>query len=238
MTTDPRTYYDRFSASYERRRGHGYHALIDELESSMVPAGPATRLLEAGCGTGLVLERLRSHGAELFGIDLSAGMLVLARQRGHRVAHASITHLPFADGSFDVACSFKVLAHVPDIEAAIRELARVVRPGGTLVLEFYNRQSLRGLRWRLKRLFGGQRTAAEQREGELYTRYDALARMISYLPSNVSIVAVKGAIVFAPAAMVFQIPGLRRMLMALERWASGSALARHAGFVVLVLRRL
>ena len=46
--------------------------------------------------------------------------------------------LPFADNSFDLVCSFKVLAHVPDIGRALAEIARVTRPGGQMVLEFYN----------------------------------------------------------------------------------------------------
>ena len=64
MTVLPnKRYYDEFSDWYERQRHDGYHAFIDELESEAVRRymTPDTRLLEAGCGTGLVLSRLAPH---------------------------------------------------------------------------------------------------------------------------------------------------------------------------------
>ncbi len=238
MTVDPRAYYDKFSRSYNRRRGRGYHALIDELEVQAVPRGPSLRILEAGCGTGLVMERVRREGsAHLFGIDLSAGMLAAARQHGNNVAQASIIALPFRDESFDVAYSFKVLAHVPDISGALAEMARIVRPGGTLVVEFYNRHSIRGLRWRFKNAFGGESTGEHQRETELFTRYDSVNEMIGYLPANTSLQAIRGAIVVTPAAAVMRVPGIAALLQWIERRVTASFLARYAGFVILVARR-
>jgi ubiquinone/menaquinone biosynthesis C-methylase UbiE len=238
MSLDPRRYYDTFSATYDRRRGHGYHALIDEIEAGAVRSGSTERVLEAGCGTGLVLERLRSRGAQgLFGIDLSAGMLTTARQHGFRVAQASVTALPFPDASFDVAYSFKVLAHVPDIKAALAEMARVVRPGGTLVLEFYNRRSLRGLRWALKRLAGGEATGRDQRETELFTRYDTVREAAGYLPGNTVLEGIRGAIVVTPAAAVMRLPLLARLFAAVERRLGTSVFARYAGFLILVVQR-
>jgi ubiquinone/menaquinone biosynthesis C-methylase UbiE len=239
MSVDPKAYYDKFSVTYNRRRGRGYHALIDEIQAAAVPISPSSRILEAGCGTGLVMSVLRSRGAtDLVGIDLSSGMLSAARRDGERVAQASVTALPFADASFDVAYSFKVLAHVPDIRLALREMARVVRPGGTLVVEFYNRGSMRGLRWKLKKLLGGESTGTQQRETELFTRYDSLADMISYLPAGTRLETVKGAIVVTPAAAAMRIPLLSSLLTFLERRSATSALARYAGFVMLVVRRL
>jgi len=151
MSIDPRAYYDSFSKSYDDRRGHGYHALIDEVEAALIPVAPSLQVLEAGCGTGLVLDLLRERGLrELFGVDLSAGMLAGAKKRGNRVAQGSVTALPFPDASFDVAYSFKVLAHVVDIRGALAEMVRVVKPGGMVLAEFYNRNSIRGLRWKVK----------------------------------------------------------------------------------------
>jgi len=239
MSIDPREYYDQFSASYNLRRSHGYHALVDAIEADAVPIGSTLRILEAGCGTGLVMQRLRSRGAsDLFGIDLSAGMLGIARQHGSRVAQASVTALPFRDASFDVAYSFKVLAHVPDIEAALAEMARVVRPGGTVIVEFYNRHSLRGIRWLLKKVFGGEYTGTQQRETELFTRYDSVREMVGYLPVNTSVAAIRGAIVVTPAAAAMRVPGLGGILGRIELLLATSFLARYAGFVIVVGRRL
>ena len=239
MSIDPRTYYDTFSATYNRRRRHGYHALLDRIQADVVPSGAALRVLEAGCGTGLVLECLRARGArDVFGVDLSAGMLGVAREQGERVAQASVTDLPFPDATFDAAFSFKVLAHVPDVQRAVAEMARVVKPGGTIVAEFYNRHSLRGFRWRLKKLVGGESTGGGQRETELFTRYDAVEAMKGYLPPGTELVAIRGAMVVTPAAAAFDVPGLSTILSFIETRAAASPLARYGGFVMLVARRL
>jgi ubiquinone/menaquinone biosynthesis C-methylase UbiE len=238
-SADPRAYYDRFSRSYNERRGHGYHALIDELEAAAIPDQAGLRILEAGCGTGLVMNRLRQRGAaHLVGVDLSSGMLQQARQGGHTVAQGSVTALPFADASFDVVYCFKVLAHVPDIRLALAEFGRVLRPGGTMVVEFYNRRSLRGLRWKLKQAIGGERTGARQRETDLYTRYDSVADMIDYLPPDTAVQEIRGAVVVTPAAVAMSVPGLSSLLQAVERAATRSTMARYAGFVMLIARRL
>jgi len=61
------------------------------------------------------------------------------------VVQGSVTDIPFPDARFDVVYSFKVLAHVERIREALAEMARVLRPGGYLLAEFYNPLSLRGL---------------------------------------------------------------------------------------------
>ena len=84
-TAEPsnRAYYDDFSTGYERERSHGYHALLDELESSVVaPLCPGRSVLEVGCGTGLILSRLAPAAGQAMGVDLSGGMVRKARARG------------------------------------------------------------------------------------------------------------------------------------------------------------
>src|SRR3954464_16016681 len=107
------SYYDEFSNGYEKLRGvndrGGYHELVDDLEvdfASRYAAGGD--LLEVGCGTGLLSERLPKVTKSARGIDLSAGMLERARSRGLDVRQGSAIDLPYPDASFDVACSFKV----------------------------------------------------------------------------------------------------------------------------------
>src|ERR1700728_2483987 len=145
---DTRAYYDEFSVAYERHRHdpRGYHALLDGLEVELTERyGSGRDVLECGCGTGLLLERIARFARTAKGIDLSPGMLELARGRGLDVREGSVTQLPFDDASFDVTCSFKVLAHVPEIGKALAEMARVTRPGGAVIAEFYNPLSLRGI---------------------------------------------------------------------------------------------
>jgi ubiquinone/menaquinone biosynthesis C-methylase UbiE len=96
------------------------------------------RVLEVGCGTGLLLERLSCCGDPV-GVDVSAGMLKRAHGRlGERGAGnlvlADAQRLPFEDRSFDSAVSTFALTAVPDLDAALAEMVRVVREGGTVVV--------------------------------------------------------------------------------------------------------
>ena len=97
------SYYDRFSSSYERERHRGYHRLIDELELELVRRyGTGRDILEAGCGTGLLLAEAARVGRSALGLDLSRGMLARARERGLRVVQGSLTRLPLPDASVDL----------------------------------------------------------------------------------------------------------------------------------------
>ena len=160
-----RRYYDDFSDAYERRRGYGYHQMIDDLEFQVTaPYARGARVLELGCSTGLILARIARIAEEAVGIDLSEGMAQQARDRGLDARIGSVCDLPFEDEEFDLTYSFKVLGHVPDIEAALREAARVTRPGGHLLLEFYNPWSLRYL---AKKVAGPQSISGARDHGEV-----------------------------------------------------------------------
>jgi ubiquinone/menaquinone biosynthesis C-methylase UbiE len=233
--TNNRTYYDDFSGWYERERAVGYHALIDEIEVAAVSEFAAgKRVLEAGCGTGLVLERLGRVAQEAHGFDLSPGMVAKARARGLSVSLGSVTAIPFRSNSFDFVCSFKVLAHVPEIELALRELARVTRPGGTLVLEFYNPWSLRYL---AKRLAGPQRISEGRTEADVYTRWDAPVTIPKRLPANLELIEYRGVRVATPAAFVHKIPLVRDVFAFAERASVRSPLRYFGGFLLAVLRK-
>jgi SAM-dependent methyltransferase len=99
------------------------------------PREPAPRLLDAGCGTGSNLVQLRARGRPV-GVDLSEEALEFCKSRNVAVTRASLLALPFADDCFDEITSFDVLYHewVTDDRAAIREMIRVLRPGGLLLL--------------------------------------------------------------------------------------------------------
>ncbi len=102
----------------------------------LLPQGPA-RLLDAGCGTGGLLKSLRAaHPAwEATGLDFMPLACTLARERtGAEIVQGSITDLPFADGSFDAVVSADVVCQVEDGARALREFARVVRPGGVVLV--------------------------------------------------------------------------------------------------------
>jgi SAM-dependent methyltransferase len=161
-------------------------------------------------------------------------MLAKARARGLEVAEASVTDLPFGDASFDVTYAFKVLAHVRPIERALAEMARVTRPGGVVLAEFYNPFSLRGL---AKRFGPAGWISATTRESSVYTRFDAPWSVPRLLPPSLSLEAARGVRIVTPAAPVMRVPGLRSLMRELERRLADTPAAQLGGFYVAVLRK-
>ena len=233
---DNRTYYDDFAGWYERERHLPYHRMLDDLEVEIVEryaAGKST--LEVGCGTGLILDRVKRFAADAHGIDLSAGMLARAAARGLSVSQASATALPLPDASVDVAYSFKVLAHIPDITGAMREMARVVRPGGHVLAEFYNARSIRRL---VKAMKPPTAVSDTTHDEHVFTRYDDAAAIRSYLPPELEWVATRGIRVITPVAAVLRVPIVGPVVRWAEHRLADVPFARdHGGFLVAICRR-
>jgi ubiquinone/menaquinone biosynthesis C-methylase UbiE/DNA-binding transcriptional ArsR family regulator len=100
---------------------------------------PALVVADLGCGTGVLAEALAPHVARVEAVDASPAMLAAARARLAGVGNVTVREgaleaLPLADASVDVALLLLVLHHVADPAAALREVARVVRPGGIVVV--------------------------------------------------------------------------------------------------------
>lgn len=101
-------------------------------------ASPPARILDVGCGTGRLTLRLAHEFARsrVVGCDFSRGMLAQARARSEALALArgDAQHLPFVAGAFDAVVSTEAFHWFPDQDAALRDLRRVLRPGGRLLL--------------------------------------------------------------------------------------------------------
>ena len=105
----------------------------EEAFAAVAEAQPAD-VLEVGCGEGAFAERVaREFSAQVTAVDLSPRMVELARARGVAASVADVQDLPFADASFDCAVANWMLYHVPDLNRALAELARVLRCGGRLI---------------------------------------------------------------------------------------------------------
>jgi demethylmenaquinone methyltransferase/2-methoxy-6-polyprenyl-1,4-benzoquinol methylase len=97
---------------------------------------PGDRVLDAACGTGDLALADRKAGGEVTGLDFSERMLERARRKSSRInwVQGDVLALPFDDASFDAATIGFGIRNVDDLDAGLRELARVVRPGGRLAV--------------------------------------------------------------------------------------------------------
>lgn len=229
-----RAYYDEFSRRYEAKRRPndpgGYHALLDDLEVDYTARfGAGKDVLEVGCGTGLILERIAGFARRAEGIDLSPGMLEKARERGLTVKEGSATDIPYGDASFDVACSYKVLAHVPDLKKALAEMSRVVRPGGFVLAELYNPRSFRGL---AKKFGPAGKIGEETRESAVYTRFDTPAEIERALPDDLVPFDARGVRIVTPVAAAMRVPVLGSVLKRAEHALADGPLRAFAGFYI------
>ena len=111
----------------------GFRQFVSPVIAQVAAGRPGLRLLDCGCGTGSNLGLLAPHGRSM-GFDLADGGLAIARKAGRVVAKGDVTRMPIASDSCDVVASFDVLQCVADDRAALREMARVTRPGGAVVL--------------------------------------------------------------------------------------------------------
>lgn len=109
-------------------------------------AGPTRDLylLDCGCGTGYNLATLLRPYGHAFGFDLTPAGLRHARAAGFPLARASMSGIPFQSGRFDVVTSFDVMQYVDDDFAVMKEMARVLKPGGGLVVTASALDMLRG----------------------------------------------------------------------------------------------
>jgi SAM-dependent methyltransferase len=143
MSFDTKTTWDACGAAFDR-----YTSTEDSFSEnverpvieSMLGELSGANALDLGCGSGVYATRLAARGARVVGVDLSAAMLDLARQRARSreamldLLVADISRpLPFADAQFDLVFTATALHYVEDLNAVMRETARVLRPQGRLI---------------------------------------------------------------------------------------------------------
>jgi SAM-dependent methyltransferase len=137
--TDPATVAKQYASETNLR---ARQALYEEVDGELAPDvlwrmlvdRRPQKVLEVGGGPGELAERMqRELGADVRYLDLSSRMVELARARGVDAQQGDVQALPFDDGVFDTVVAAWMLYHVPDLDRALGEIARVLVPGGALV---------------------------------------------------------------------------------------------------------
>jgi ubiquinone/menaquinone biosynthesis C-methylase UbiE len=122
----------------------GFRTIVAPVIAQIADGRRDLRLIDCGCGTGYNLKTLLLPYGRTFGFDLTVEAMRRARAHGRPLVRADLEHIPFRSGSFDVATSFDVVQSVPDDVKALTEMARVLKPGGHVVINVTAMDILRG----------------------------------------------------------------------------------------------
>jgi 2-polyprenyl-6-hydroxyphenyl methylase/3-demethylubiquinone-9 3-methyltransferase len=144
VRNDPRQY-DELADQWWRPGGRFemLHWLAAARAALIPPADrPGAVLVDAGCGGGLLAPHVDGKGYRHVGVDLRREGLRQAAEHGVRPVNGDVTALPIATGAADVVAAGEILEHVTDLPGSVAELARVLRPGGLLVLDTVNDNAL------------------------------------------------------------------------------------------------
>ena len=130
------TAYEQLSAGYDAHAGGGLFAADEPVVAECLSGRSPGVALDAACGTGRFAEFLAGRGHQVIGVDSSPGMLAHARRRvpGGEFRVAALDRLPLTDDCVDVIVCALALVHVPRLQPVLAEFARVLRPGGDLVI--------------------------------------------------------------------------------------------------------
>lgn len=220
---------DLLPAAYADWRRSTLGQITDRLEEKLLleRIGPVQglRVLDIGCGDGVLTTTLAAAGAQVTGLDASGDMLVAARRRADaagsdvELAQGEAEHLPFPDACFDVVLSVATLCFSADPDRPVREMARVLRPGGRLVLGELGRWNT----WAAVRRVKGWLGSSVWRAARFRTR-----RELSVIVHQAGLdgVTVTGAIFYPPVEMA------ARTFAPVDTWM-GRRTAMGAAFLVL-----
>jgi SAM-dependent methyltransferase len=215
-------------ADYARWRATTLGSVTEALEQGLVldlmGSVAHNHVLDLGCGDGVLTATLAARGALATGIDIERAALRAAirrtdpgQHRPPRFVQGRVERLPFADGVFDVAVAVTVLCIVPDSARVVAEAARVLRPGGRLVIGELGRWSTWAARRRIKGWLGSRLW----RSARFYTPADLSLLLES---AGLKVDAIRGAVYYPPVGV------LAGALAPLEPWL-GSVTTIGAAFI-------
>lgn len=218
---------------YERWRSSELGRVTDHIEEEVILAlvEPVfgKHVLDVGCGDGVLSARLAWEGAQVTGLDSDPRMLEAARRRGDSTKMRPTfvagrgEALPFPNGSFDIVVAITVLCLLSDPERAFREMSRVLRPGGRIVIGELGRHSL----WAVKRRFAGWLGSSTWRSARFRTAGDMKELAAA---AGLEVEAVRGAVYYPPCNHCARwLSRFDRRLSALTTFG--------AGFIALAARK-
>jgi ubiquinone/menaquinone biosynthesis C-methylase UbiE len=230
--------FDDQVAAYERWYATPLGQLVDRVEKeavfTLLPELQGRRVLEVGCGTGNISLELARRGSQVVGLDASGPMLAAGQDKARRQGlpltwiRGLAGDLPFPEAAFDGVISILALDFIPDRPGAVREMVRVLRPGGFLVTALLNRYSL----WTLKRMLRSWFKPSFWR-GVRFITPGGLKRLLASHPDLVEI-RYRQAVYFPPLAH----PNLLHYYPHLERLGQKLQLPTGAFLVAAAQRRV
>lgn len=158
------TLYSEITDEYDETRWHGKGQFIDLLQKELLykvlencGIKNANRILDVGAGTGRFVIPFAKKGYDTYGIDISENMLQIAKNKAGDLPNlhlekANAKNIPFPDNYFDFITSYRVLIHIPDYEIVVKEMYRILKPDGYVLVEFNNKYSLSGIGKLLRQL--------------------------------------------------------------------------------------
>lgn len=221
------------TGSYARWRASRLGTITDRLEQALLLEllGPIAgeTLLDVGCGDGALAVLLARRGASVTGLNADPAMVGAAGQRAKQEAvpltiiEGKGEALPFLPDTFDVTLAVTSLCFIRDAAQAIAEMARVLKPGGRLVIGELGRWSLWALQRRVRGWLGNPtwRAAAFRTAGELRSLVEA---------AGLEVTAIRGAAYYPPFAPAAQ------LLAPVDSWL-GRTTAVGAAFIVVAARK-
>lgn len=229
-----------------------------DLITSELKAPAGATFLDAGCGSCAHTVRLARRGYNVRAVDFSESALEMARAHlketglGERITlqREDLTRLSFPDASFDYVLCWGVLMHVPDVARAVAELARVLRPGGTLVVSEGNMNSLEAVSLRaLKRLLGREHADVKETEagveywkergaGALVTRQANVGWLVKSFESHGLKLSKRVAGQFSEGYAMVSAPALKRLVHGFNNFWFGTVRAPGLAYGnILFLRK-
>jgi SAM-dependent methyltransferase len=223
----------RLRDAYRRWRTSRLGQITDRLEEQLilelVGLRSGRRILDAGCGDGALTAALAGAGALVTGIDRDPRMLSTGVARTHTAdstvefVTGDIRALPFPDATFDVVVTVAVLCFLPDAESAAREMARVLKPGGDMVIGELGRWNLWAAKRRISEWLGPTVWRATR-----FRTASELRRLV--INAGLAVTATRAAIFYPPCAAA------AALLAPCDAWL-GRRTATGAAFIAIAGRK-